>query len=345
MKIKNENIKTNKFLIIKELVKRLFVFYVIIFFVILLVWSLLGIIYKPIKVPDVKNLQEEKAKTIIINSNLKYEIERKPSVSVPKGCIVSQFPEPKSNVKEGRIITLTVSSGEIFVDVPDFRNLQFVNAARLIKNLKEKYESINIRIVNNAYIYSNEVPADYVISQNPQPFSKISDEVKISFLISKGPENFNFIMANVINKNIKNIKPIFDSLKINYNILEKKNSNVDEGTILSQKPDPLTFINRTTNVSFVIAKKVSDDDAENNFSALQSSKKNERFVLIDYIVPGDNLIQVNVKIIIKDSNGVYEIYNKKSLPGERLEFRHTVVGNAVMEAYIDNILFEKKTIY
>ncbi|HOK41657.1 MAG TPA: PASTA domain-containing protein [bacterium] len=332
--IKKEQGEIGIFYIIFGVVKKLFLFYFIIFFILVGIWTLLGILYKTVKIPDVQNLQVKQAQQILEKKNLKYIIEYKPSTKIKKDFVIYQYPEPEFKVKEGREIVLVVSSGQIIIEIPDFKNLPLVEALRIIGKLKEKYENVNFRVVNNSYIYSNIVPADYIIAQTPLPNTKLSDDVKISFLISKGEKNNIYIMPDLIGKNIDKIKRIFSKIGLNYNVYEKVSTDYEENAIISQSPEPLSFIDKYSNIVFYINKKKKEEI---------STATNEKFVFFEYIVPS-RFSSMNIKIILVDEKGKKEIYNKNTAPGVRLEFREIIFGTAFIEVYIDGVYYEKKNI-
>jgi eukaryotic-like serine/threonine-protein kinase len=332
MKIKNEKIKSYKIFIIKELCKRLFIFYGTIFIIIVLMWNIVGNLYKTVEIPDIINMPINQAINQLRQKNLRYEIDYRSSPNVLENYVMYQYPENGVFVKEGRTVTIILSSGTVSVEIPDLRNNNLLEANRIIQNVNEHYEDIGVRLANITYIYDNNIPNEYVISQTPLPYTKVSDNVGISLLLSKGPSRDKMIMPECVDKNISEVRNIFDSLNINYSFIYKVEKEAEEGTIVSQHPRPLTFIDSTSSITFVITRKTPE-----------SQYNVERYILIDYLIP-DKLVPVNVKIVITDNKGKHEIYNRKTMSGTKIELSYLVVGNAEMKVYVNDSLESKERI-
>lgn len=77
-----------------------------------------------ITVPDLRGLSVESASQILKNKNLRFEIVDSVFMKgKAPGSIVEQIPTPESNVKEGRIIFLSINSMKAKkVPVPDVRD-------------------------------------------------------------------------------------------------------------------------------------------------------------------------------------------------------------------------------
>ena len=77
-----------------------------------------------ITVPDLRGLTVEKAEQILKNKNLRYEVVDSVFVKgKAPGAIVEQIPAPESNVKEGRIVFLSINAVNAKkVLVPDVRD-------------------------------------------------------------------------------------------------------------------------------------------------------------------------------------------------------------------------------
>lgn len=332
MQIKDQKIKSYKYFILFGVFKRLLIFYSTVFIIIIIIWQLIGNIYKPVDVPDVKNKNISEAIQKLNNTNLRYEIEKRSSPTVPQNNIILQYPEPGIKVKEGRNITLIVSSGAVTVNIPDLRNLNIFEARRRILSVNEEYSEVGIRIGRIAYVPDNNIPHDNVVSQSPLPNTKVSDNTAISLLMSSGPPRDKIIMLNYVDNNISEVRTIFDDAGINYTVTEAIDKNLEEGTIIRHTPDPFVFIDPTSSVEFVISRQTE----ESHYNV-------QRFILIDYLIP-DKLISVNLRIVLNDNKGRHEIYNKRTMSGTKVQLSHLVTGNAVMEVYIDGKLEKRERI-
>lgn len=104
-----------------------------------------------IEVPSLKGLQIDEAAAILRSSGLGYEVvdsvfEKK---GVP-GSVLEQIPREKSNVKEGRVIYLTVQAkAEQLVPIPDLEDYSQRQAQALLNSLG--FNNIQITEVKSEY--------------------------------------------------------------------------------------------------------------------------------------------------------------------------------------------------
>lgn len=99
-----------------------------------------------------------------------------------EGTILSQDPSPGEKVvPEETVVTLTVSKGKQIGTVVD---LTGYNQSAMREY--EKSSGYKIKIVEE--VYSDDIPAGSVVSQNPKPNTKLEVGESINVVISKGPK-------------------------------------------------------------------------------------------------------------------------------------------------------------
>ncbi|MFY3793451.1 Stk1 family PASTA domain-containing Ser/Thr kinase [Ureibacillus sp. MALMAid1270] len=99
----------------------------------------------------------------------------------PAGTIIKQSPGAGEEVvAKDTVVTFTVSIGKEKVEVANLKNYNESNLKEY-----EKISGFNIEISEE--VYSEEVPAGSVVSQEPQPGTKLEKGGTIKVVVSKGP--------------------------------------------------------------------------------------------------------------------------------------------------------------
>jgi serine/threonine-protein kinase len=133
-------------------------------------------------VPNVIGQDVNNARKHIENRELTFEIEKELySDKVPEGSVISQIPLPKSFVKEGRFIYVTVSKGKELVSVP------YING-QVIRNAKLNLMKVGLELGEVNYEFSESVGKDTIIYQSFSAGSKIPYGSQVSIIVSKGSE-------------------------------------------------------------------------------------------------------------------------------------------------------------
>ncbi len=135
-----------------------------------------------IKVPDLTNKTYEEAMTEL--NELGLIIQRGDDVSsdnIEVGKIVQQMPVSGSNVKEGKTITVRISSGPGEISVPDLKN-------RTIEEATQILEEQGLKISRGDDVYSKTIEAGKVVSQEPAAKSSAKKGETIVVHLSKGEE-------------------------------------------------------------------------------------------------------------------------------------------------------------
>jgi beta-lactam-binding protein with PASTA domain len=176
-----------------------------------------------------KNLKDIQSTDFTIIVNLK-----KYNMKFPKGTIISQNPPLHSTMKKGHPIVVDVSLGPKIETLPDFSN-------DLLQQAKLKITSLNFKVGNIDYIYSDKPPGT-IIAQNPQPGSIYEQGKPVSLLVSKGQERKNLIVKDLIGFDSEDVVKTFKDL--NYKVLIKKDYTLryPVNSIIAQDPPPYSLI-------------------------------------------------------------------------------------------------------
>ncbi|MCX7800375.1 MAG: PASTA domain-containing protein [Fimbriimonadales bacterium] len=133
-------------------------------------WWLLYNLAKPkfVEVPNLVGMTVNVAREAVAPSKLRILVTaRRPSEQYPADVILEVSPEPGQKVKEGSPLTVVVSSGSRFVQVPDLRGYT-VDAARTL------LQSLNLRLDDRVRtVRSDDQPEGTIVGQEPEAGAKV----------------------------------------------------------------------------------------------------------------------------------------------------------------------------
>jgi eukaryotic-like serine/threonine-protein kinase len=195
-----------------------------------------------IVVPTIVGLSKEEAEQKITALGLQFSIKETVNSDRPEGEVLESDPVEGAKLKSDDIVSVIISGGLEKIKVPDLREYDLESAKKAIK--------INgFSVGNVTEEFSDTVPADTVISQNPEPDAEASKESKIDLVVSRGPEfrevpdiiGKSLVQAETMLKNVK--------LKLGSKIeVETEDKSLD-GKIKSQSIEKGTKIKENQSVS------------------------------------------------------------------------------------------------
>ena len=136
---------------------------------------------REVTIPKVVRMNEQEALTVLSASGLRPEVaSRKASEDGPAGAVLSAEPPPGRQVKVGRKVRLTVSSGSRWSVIPDVREMSVDRARALLSQQ-------NLDVGKQLARFHETVPLGYVITQHPDPDKKLPRGTSVDLVVSKGP--------------------------------------------------------------------------------------------------------------------------------------------------------------
>lgn len=178
-----------------------------------------------IKTPNLKNLTIDEASILLHNSDLKLKKMGEEYSDLDEGLLYSQLPLPNKKIKKGRIIKVWVSKGKNSAAVPDFNNMNLLDAKVLA-------EQKGFAIKNTSYV-EHKLKYNRVIATDPPRGSLVSGKKEINFLVSLGQKEDNVRMPDIIGLNIEEGRSILKQNQIFIgNIGYIESVNLNEGIII-----------------------------------------------------------------------------------------------------------------
>lgn len=140
-------------------------------------------------VPDVVNLTDEQATTMIEEKNLRVTHGYEYSDTVEKDHVIYSDPVAGTEIAEGSDVKIVISNGKQVeeVSVPSLVGESAASAESLLANAGLAGKS--------SYAYDDSVPAGYVISQDTAANETVEEGTTISYVVSQGPETVTYTVS------------------------------------------------------------------------------------------------------------------------------------------------------
>ena len=250
-------------------------------------------------------------------------IASRPSDRFPKDVVMSQAPPSGSRVREGRQVSLVVSTGVTIFPMPDLRFESLRNAGLDLNRLK-------LQLDKTTSVANDDVPANHVVGQDPPPLSSVRQGTKISLTLSKGPPG-GVKVPSFGGMNLDEARSTAqrDRIKIGQIVWTPFGpSGQPRGTVVRQNPGPGAQIDPFEEVSL----QVSAGPYEYGYILRQ--------VHATATVPARN-DTAHVRMEVRDDTGTWNVYDGYAQGGQKLDFNLTVVGTAELETYVNNELLNQ----
>lgn len=306
----------------------LFLFIIFFFFL----WLSFFIVIRSTKEYQLNNFQKMnlmKALIILQKKNLKPRIVEKTSKKYKKYTVIEQKPSAGTMVKKNRVITLTVSTGNLTFKIPKLVDLKTLTAKKKILNVYKKKESIpNVVVIKE---YSSRFAKGKVFRQRPKVNQVVDINEGIFLFVSKGKEKKKITLKNYVNKYFYPVKKNLEELGIKVKLFFKT-SNKKSGVILKQNITEKTILNleEDNEIEFLVAVK-NEDDIQERLRTYSFDWKNVTIPKIK-----------KVKMKIKDNINERTIFSENIIIGNSLEISYLSYGSGSLEIYIDNKVYDKK---
>jgi serine/threonine-protein kinase len=253
-------------------------------------------------------------------------VANQPSDRFPKDVIMSQQPDAGSHVREGREISLVVSTGVTILPMPDLR-YQSLREANLA------LDRDHLPLVKTTVVANDDVLANHVLSQDPPPLTSVREGTKVTLTLSKGPPS-SVRVPNFVGEFIDDARADAARSKVHLGQIVWTPFGPDgppRGEVEKQMPAPNSVIDPFAPVSL----QVSAGPTEYGYLIRQ--------VHATATVPASDSA-ANVRMEVHDETGTWNVYDGYAEGGQKLDFNLTVVGKSELDTYINNELLSQVTL-
>lgn len=223
---------------------------------------------KEVKVPMVLGLNENDARKLLEDNRLYMEVINRENSDKPEGQVLNAYPETGTIVKENSVIKVTVSAGQKKSSVPDLYKLDISTADTLLENSGLKRGDIERR-------YSNDVPKDLIIAQDPDPNTEVKQGTTVNIVLSDGPE-IKFVTVPVLTgKTIKEAQSTLKGYKLSVGTIKYSTDNkFIDGVVIDQGVSAGTQVKQGTTIDITINKLEDIQDNSQNQDGTNGGQDN-----------------------------------------------------------------------
>lgn len=204
--------------------------------------------YKPaqtVTVPNFKEMEIKKAQDLAEKKGLKLKIEKKEyHDEIAKNHIISQDPKSGLKVKEGDTVKVIVSKGSELVAVPDLTG-KTTSEAGFILGKKD------LEIGEISKEFSDKIPEDTIIGQDPPAGQKVKSGTKVDLIISQGIENVQ--IPDVIGKTSQEAAAILGQKSLKVTVTKENSSSINKDIVIRMSPQPGTEVKKGSTVNIVVS--------------------------------------------------------------------------------------------
>lgn len=310
-------------------------------------------------VPDFKNMLLEDAVKLASDNGLTIsdELEYSLSDDVEEGRIISQMPDAKTYTKVSDPIHVVVSIGSSGGDI----SVPYVKGLTVEEAIEKIIEADLTYLLNEEE--SASVPQGQVIRQSPEVGTKLNKDDVVTLHVSTGKPQATETPRPAENVVVPSLygetKDSAERLCIQWNLklvsVSKKDSELPEGTVISQSPEAGKTVTAGTSVSIVVSTGVASPehtfvpptvapsvpDGGNEPEESKIPEKNEELKTKTFTlqIPG-NEGTAEVKITV-DGDTYYE---KTKNRGESVSVDVTGSGTKQIVVFIDGKIVDQQTV-
>lgn len=226
--------------------------FVIVFFVLIYVvdsYVLPSMVHQKeiVSVPDIQGLELEEAISKLDGYNLNYQITSEQyNESYDAETVIKQVPAPKSKVKEGRPVYLTISKGKQQVSVPSLVGLD-LRGARI--ELMQK--GLNLGKID--YKNSEEFPKDTIISQSIPSGKEILLGTEIGVTVSLGSKSM-IAVPSLVGLDFEDAVNILTDVGFEVGTVNYRDSQTFlTNTVIETYPNQFEMVPKGTIINLIIA--------------------------------------------------------------------------------------------
>ena len=280
-----------------------------------------------VMIPDIVGKTTDFAADLLTEQHLRLAVvEEQLDSKLPEGHILAQDPLAGTKAPKNQVVRVVISKGLETVPVPDVTGKTLAEAKRLLRQQQFRVGSV-------MYAHTNEMPADKIFAQTPQANRDGKIGEKVHLIISEGAYKSVMVMPDLVEQQFSYAAQIVEQLGLVVgNIAYEEYESVPPDTVLSHVPKPGALVDEQNMVTFVLSgkpRKSAKQEAEETFSL--------QYQPMEYTIP-PGPFEVEVLAVVKNADGEAEIYRQLVMPGHRVILQIPVIGNTVVELYVDGAL-------
>lgn len=240
--------------------------------------------------------------------------------NVPPGMVLRQAPPAGMNVREGKIIRVTISQGGEMIYVPELKG-QTIRAA----DITLKSSSLMIGEISRKYSIIKE--KGIVLAQDPPAGSSVDKDAVINLVVSDGkPPEGVILMPSFEGLQGTDAKEWVVNEGKTFEMKSETSSSVLPGYVIRQYPEADSDISKVAKVVFYIAEE-------------GKATKKPGETVFNYNVPNSGGSK-RIRLVLIDDNGEKDILNAVRKPGTKISIPLQTNGSAIVKVYMNKVFIE-----
>ncbi len=195
-----------------------------------------------IQMPNVVEMGQDAAVTLLGQYELEAHIEFEASEDVPTGLVIRSDPAATAEIKKGSTVTLYVSSGPAQITVPKVNGLTQADAEDALTRAGLAIEEV---IADNS---DPTIPAGRATKTEPAEGVVVTPDTTVKLYVSSGKVQ----LPDVTKKSIEKATEILTALGLFVQVQEQQTDAKVPGTVLSQDPQP-GLVDQGMGINLVVA--------------------------------------------------------------------------------------------
>jgi eukaryotic-like serine/threonine-protein kinase len=193
---------------------------------------------------DVTGLTEAKAAAQLRKAHFRTKTKTEASKAVEAGHVIGTEPPAETDVEEGRLITLLVSSGPAPVHVPDVTGQTLEAAEATLTNVELGVGTVTKKV-------SSTQAAGTVLAQFPSTGSSVKAGTKVNLTVAQAPKEVE--VPNVVGAAEVAAQAALKRAGFKSTVQTRPTSEQAQvGVVLEQSPEPATQARKGTTVTLVV---------------------------------------------------------------------------------------------
>ena len=281
-----------------------------------------------VEVPEVTGKDMVVAVDLLAENHLNLKIvDRQFDPEIKAEYILGQDPPAGTLLRKNRTVRVVVSKGAESSTIPDVIGKRWQDANRTLKQHA-------FRVGHVAYVHTTEAPVDHIVAQMPFAHTEGQRGDAVNLLVSLGPYKTVMVMPDLVEEQLAYGMQVIDKLGLVLGKVERDPQYpLPPNTIINQVPKPGTLIEEQNIVNLVVSGAAETGRGFSNVSLPVS------YETLEYTVP-IGAFEREVFVMVRNAEGSSEIFRQIVSSGQRLMFQIPVVGETVVQIYLDGGLEE-----
>lgn len=285
--------------------------------------------------PDLADMTEAEAKSVIKDMELKFNISRKTVEDKEAGRVISQDPAAGTKLKKGYPVEIVISESGGTVQVPELVNKNIYQAETIARRLKLKLDP--------KYVESESSESGTVLSQDILTGTDVEAGTIIGVTVSKGKDKSQIIMPKLLSKDLSQAKEELESMNLRLGSATEEDSDEPKGTIIWQSHITGEELNENTIVNVKVSngkkkekeEKIEDKEKDNKEEIKEKENKEKPVQLTINVAKEGTAIKVE-----RTQNGeTTTVYNQVVSAGD-IKIPTSGLPGARFDIYADGALID-----